>query len=77
MEFSYLAWWQRNWALPIVVPLAHGRSPTSLAATGADAQSLSTGSCAATTGGDDDGRRLLSLLGWLHLIVKIIDLSVM
>ena len=38
---------------------------------------LSTGSCAATTGGDDDGRRLLSLLGWLHLIVKIIDLSVM
>jgi hypothetical protein len=47
------------------------------AATGADAQSLSTGSCTATTGGDDDGRRLLSLLGWLHLIVKIIDLSVM
>jgi membrane protease YdiL (CAAX protease family) len=23
-------WWQRNWALPIVLPLAHGRSPTSL-----------------------------------------------
>jgi hypothetical protein len=60
-------WWQRNWALPIVLPLAP-RSITDLsAATGADAQSLSTGSCAATTAGDD-GRRLLSLLGWLHLI---------
>ena len=23
-------WWQRNWALPIFLHLAHGRSPTSL-----------------------------------------------
>lgn len=24
VEFSYLVWWQRNWALPIFLHLAHG-----------------------------------------------------
>jgi hypothetical protein len=77
VEFSYLVVVAAE--LGVADRLASGaRSIADLsAATGADAQSLSTGSCAATTGGDDDGRRLLSLLGWLHLIVKIIDLSVM
>jgi hypothetical protein len=67
VEFSYLVVVAAE--LGVADRLASGpRSIADLsAATGADAQSLSTGSCAATTGGDD-GRRLLSLLGWLHLI---------
>jgi hypothetical protein len=48
--------------LPIVLPLAHGRSPTSLRRPRVPTPSRFL------PGPRGDGRRLLSLLGWLHLI---------
>jgi hypothetical protein len=51
-----------EWALPIVLPLAHGRSPTSLRRPRVPTPSRFL------PGPRGDGRRLLSLLGWLHLI---------